>query len=125
MENEEHKKQDKLNIMWWVLLILLITLGIAASYYFNEIPRALCFAGWILLTCVVTIIAAQTVQGKKIWAFAKEARIEMRKVIWPTRQETVQTTIVIAAIVVVMALILWGVDSVLLWLIGWLTGQRG
>ncbi len=57
-----------------------------------------------------------------MWKFAKQARIEMRKVVWPTRQDTVRATAIIALLVLVTALILWGMDSVLLWFIGLLTG---
>jgi preprotein translocase subunit SecE len=50
--------------------------------------------------------------------------MEMRKVVWPTREETMQTTLVVAGMVIILALLLWGMDSLLVWLIGWLTGQR-
>jgi preprotein translocase subunit SecE len=46
-------------------------------------------------------------------------------VVWPTRQETIQTTLVIGAVVVVLALVLWFIDGILVWAVGWLTGQRG
>ena len=51
--------------------------------------------------------------------------VELRKVVWPTRQETIQTTLIVVAMVVVAALILWGLDKVFFWLVAWLTGQRG
>ena len=61
--------------------------------------------------------------GQKVWVFAKQSRMELRKVVWPTRQETIQTTMIVVAMVVVMALVLWGVDSILTWAITWLTGS--
>ncbi len=61
----------------------------------------------------------------RLFAFFKNARAELRKVVWPTRQETLQTALVVVAMVVVLALVLWGLDGVLVWLIGSLTGQRG
>jgi preprotein translocase subunit SecE len=81
------------------------------------------FAGWIILTCVWLWIFYQTFIGKKLFAFAMEARVELRKVVWPNRQETVQTTMIIAALVIVMSLILWGIDSVLMMAVNWLSGQ--
>jgi preprotein translocase subunit SecE len=53
---------------------------------------------------------------------AKEARVEIRKVVWPTRQETTQTTLIVVAVVLVMALVLWGLDSLLGWLISLIVG---
>ncbi|MBP5143215.1 preprotein translocase subunit SecE, partial [Pseudomonas chlororaphis] len=52
----------------------------------------------------------------------KEARTEIRKVVWPTRQETTQTTLIVVAVVLVMALLLWGLDSLLGWLVSLIVG---
>jgi preprotein translocase subunit SecE len=56
--------------------------------------------------------------------FFGESRAELRKVVWPTREETMQTTLVVAVMVIVLSLVLWGMDGLLVWLIGWLTGQH-
>ena len=61
-------------------------------------------------------------QGKRFIAFAKESRVEIRKVVWPTRQETQQTTLVVVAIVLIAALILWALDSLLGWLVSIVIG---
>jgi preprotein translocase subunit SecE len=66
-----------------------------------------------------------TTQGKKALTFIKGARTELRKVTWPTRQETFQTTLVVFVMVVIMALILWALDSLFLWLVSLLTAGRG
>jgi preprotein translocase subunit SecE len=52
----------------------------------------------------------------------KEARGEIRKVVWPTRQETTQTTLIVVVVVLVMALLLWGLDSLLGWLVSMVVG---
>ena len=57
-----------------------------------------------------------------LWSFIQEARIEVRKVVWPTRAETIQSTLAVLGMVVVMGLILWAIDSGLLRLVLWLTG---
>jgi len=57
----------------------------------------------------------QTEKGAWAWNLAKEARVEVRKVVWPTTQETTQTTLIVVAVVIVVALILWGLDSSLSW----------
>ena len=119
--------QDNKNYNWlkWSVVFLLLIAGLIANYHYNSQPWPLRLLGWLFLLALEIGIVLQTSQGKQFLDFARESKIELRKVFWPTRQEVVQTTLVVAAFVVVLALILWGIDSVLMWLIGWLTGQRG
>ena len=67
-------------------------------------------------------VAALTSKGQEFIAFAKEAKLEVRKVVWPTRQETVQTTFIVMIATVITALILWGLDGALFRIVGFLTG---
>lgn len=120
----EQQEKSKLNGLYWIIIIVLIIAGIVANSYYNEVAWALRFVGLLGIAILVIAIASRTIQGKKLWKFSLEARTELRKVVWPTKDETIKTTMVIAALVVCMALILWGLDTVLLWAIGWLTGQR-
>jgi len=69
-------------------------------------------------------IALLTSKGKATVAFAREARTEVRKVVWPTRQETLHTTLIVAAVTAVMSLILWGLDGILVRLVSFITGLR-
>ena len=61
--------------------------------------------------------------GARFLGFLKESRVEVRKVIWPTRQETMQSTLVVVALVFLVGLILWTLDAALFWGISHLTGQ--
>ncbi len=115
----------KLDWLKWLIATLLIIAGLVANYYYNDQPWPLRLLAWLFLLGVVAAITSQTFQGKRALIFARESRMELRKVFWPTRQETMQTTLFVAIMVVVLALVLWGIDSILMWLIGWLTGQRG
>jgi preprotein translocase subunit SecE len=119
--------QQSTNLNWfkWLLVAILFVAGIVANYYYSAQPWPLRLLGWLLLVAVMAAIASQTYQGKAALTFARESRMELRKVFWPTRQETMQTTLFVAAMVVILALILWVIDSGLMWAIGWLTGQRG
>jgi preprotein translocase subunit SecE len=121
----ETQDQPKLDWFKWLIVILLIIAGIVANYYYNSQPWPLRLLGWIFLLGIVTAIAWQTKLGRQAVDFARESRMELRKVFWPNRQETIQTTVFVAIMVVVLALVLWGIDTILMWLIGWLTGQRG
>ena len=60
-------------------------------------------------------VAVQTERGRNTWVLLKEARSEIRRVVWPTNQETTQTTLVVLVLVLIFALILWGLDSLLSW----------
>lgn len=109
----------------WLLVLLLLVAGIVANYYYSHVAWALRAAAGIVLVIIMIIVALQTVRGQQAWGFIKSSRVELRKVVWPTRQETVQTTLIVVAMVVVTALILWGIDALFMWIISWLTGQRG
>jgi preprotein translocase subunit SecE len=66
----------------------------------------------------------QTVKGQNAVAFAKESRTEIRKVVWPTRQEAIQTTGIVLFATFIMSLVMWGLDSTLFWVVGFITGLK-
>lgn len=121
----EQKKGSKKDLALWILIAILLAGGIVAYYYFAEIAWSLRAAAGLVLICIILAIGLQTHQGKQIWIFAKAARGELRKVVWPTRQETIQTTLIVVAMIIIVALILWGIDSILMWLVSWFSGPRG
>lgn len=112
-----------LNNLKWLIAVALLAVGFGANYYFASQPLPLRLIGWLVLIAVVALVVFQTAQGQRLWVFSKEARIELRKVVWPTRQETLQTTLVVVAMVLVMGLFLWAVDSLLLWAVGFLSSR--
>lgn len=119
------EQSTSLDWLKWLVATILFIAGLFGNYYYNYQPWPLRLLGWIILIGIIAAVLLQTRQGKQALEFARESRIELRKVYWPTRQETVQTTLVVGAMVTLLALLLWGIDGVLMWLIGWLTGQRG
>lgn len=106
----------------WILSILLVAGGLFANYYFQQVAWPLRLAGWIVLAFVVLALALTTVRGRQFVIFAKDSRAELRKVDWPTRQETVQFTIGVVIMVIIMSLALWLIDTALLWIVKWFTG---
>lgn len=109
----------------WILVGILLLGGLVLNYYFGQVAVAIQVIGWLVLIAAVAAIGVTTEKGKALLEFARESRTELRKVVWPTRQETVNTTLLVIALVVVMSIFLWGIDSFLLWVVSWLTGQRG
>ena len=66
----------------------------------------------------------QTEKGRTAVTFAKESKTEIRKVVWPTRQEAIQTTAIVLVATLIMSIIMWGLDSVLFWVVGFITGLQ-
>jgi len=108
-----------------VVAVLLVVGGIAAFYYFSDVSRLVRVLGLVAAGIVATFIAAQTGKGRSTLEFAKDTQVEVRKVVWPTRQETVQTTGVVIVVVIVTALFLWVLDLLLGGITRWLMGHGG
>jgi preprotein translocase subunit SecE len=111
---------DKLKIF---LAAACVVGGVAAYYYFAEtalVLRVLMVMGGLVAAGGVAWLSAP---GKEFFAFAQEAWQEAGRVSWPTRKETVQTTLIVFAFVVIMALILFSIDTTLAWIVKLLTGR--
>lgn len=97
--------------------------GLFAYYYYPEWPlpfRVLSVLGGAIAGVGV---AMTSTQGRRLWAFVQGSRIEIRKVVWPTKQETTQTAIAVFVFTLIMAVFFWGLDSFLLWLTKTLVGS--
>ena len=103
---------------------LLFAGGLFAFYYFET--QAPTVVRVLLLLAAIGAAAGigyRTELGQGVWNAITGARTELRKVVWPTRQESVQTTLMIAVVVVIMSLLMWGLDSALLFGVEKLTGR--
>ncbi|WBA82193.1 preprotein translocase subunit SecE [Endozoicomonas sp. GU-1] len=115
--NSEIATPGRLDGLKWGLVAVLVAVGVYGNYYFSAESLLLRVVGLLVIAAVAGFVALQTVKGGAFWTLLKDAKTEIRKVVWPTRQETVQTTLVVVAVVLVMGLILWGLDSLLGWMI--------
>ena len=99
-------------------------LGGLYGYYFYENDVALPLRVLMVLggTAVGITIAMTSAQGQRLWHFIQGSRVEIRKVVWPTRTETTQTAIAVFIFTLIMALFFWALDSGLLWLTRRLVG---
>ena len=101
----------------WIVVFVLVAAGVVGNWYFGDSPflyRALSLVG---LALVAGFAALQTERGQRVWNLAREARTELRRVVWPNRQETTQTTLIVLILILLFALILWGLDSGLSFLV--------
>ena len=107
-----------------LLLAAAIIVGGLYSYYFYELELALPLRVLIVLggAGIGIAIAMTSTQGQRLWHFIQGSRVEIRKVVWPTKQETTQTAIAVFVFTLVMMLFFWALDSGLLWLTRTLVG---
>tara|TARA_B100000959_G_scaffold1203_1_gene1294 strand:+ start:252 stop:620 length:369 start_codon:yes stop_codon:yes gene_type:complete len=112
----------RLDLVKWLLVLAIVVVGVYANSVYATVTLLYRALVGVALAGVVVAIGLQTEKGKAAWDLAKEARVEVRKVVWPTRQETTQTTLIVIAVVIFVALILWALDSSLSWAIQGLIG---
>ena len=120
------------DIVKQALSVVLVVAGVAAFYYFSadhgsfkEVRLLYRVLGLVVVMLMVLGMVLTTAMGKSLWNFALESRQEVRKVVWPTRDETMRTTLLVFAMVFIVGLILWVLDMFLFWGVRYLTGQGG
>jgi len=114
---------NSLDVVKWILAIGLLSIGIVGFYYFSEESLLLRVVILLAITAVSAFIATKTAKGQNSVEFLKAAHLEVRKVVWPSRQETIQTTGIVILMVILVAIFIWLLDSLLMWLVRFLTGQ--
>ena len=124
MANMSAEKSVGTTLDWlkWSIVVALLAGGVVGNWYFQELSLLIRVVAILAAAIVAGLIAVQTERGQGIWTLIKDARTEIRRVVWPTNQETTQTTLVVLVIVLVFALILWGLDSLLSWIVSSIIG---
>lgn len=103
--------------------LLLVAAGIAGYYYLADSATIIRIAPILAGFVLAAVLAWFTAPGKQFYGYSRESVEETKKVVWPTRKETFQTTGIVMLFVVVMALFLWMVDVGLLWVVRVLMGR--
>jgi len=102
--------------------VVLLVAGIWLFYFFEESSLLLRVLGLLAVSGLAIATALLSVPGRQVWNFAVAARTETRKVVWPSRQETIQTTLIVFAMVLVMGIVLWLFDMMLMAIVRAVTG---
>lgn len=123
MNASTEETRSPLDTVKLLVVVALLVAGVYGFYLFADQPLWMRLAGLLVVMGVAVAVALQTAAGRAVWSFASESRSEVRKVVWPTRQETLQTLLIITIAVLLTALFLWAVDSVLFMIVRYLTGQ--
>jgi preprotein translocase subunit SecE len=126
MNTQAEVSVSVLDIVKQVFSVVFIVAGVAAFYYFSGEVRLLYrVLGLLLIVILVSALMLTTEVGRDVWSFVLESKQEVRKVIWPTREETMRTTLLVFAMVTIVGLVLWLLDMLLFWGVRVLTGQGG
>lgn len=111
MTANTEEKVYRLDAIKWLLVVAIVAAGIVGNSHFSAesiLYRAL---GLLVLAAVAVFVALQTAKGAALADVVRGALVELRKVVWPSRQETNQTTLIVLAVVFFMAIVLWLLDT--------------
>lgn len=120
MSVHTEEQGSSLDTVKLVIALALLIAGIAGFYYFETwqgepVSVLLRVLGLLIVGGIGAVVALSSRSGKRLLGFMKDSRLEVRKMVWPTRAETLQTTLMVMVIVLILSIFLWGVDSLLGW----------
>jgi len=120
----ENQPSGSLDVVKWGIVSLLLIASVGGNYVYGEESVLIRAVAIVIAVGIAGLVAMQTEKGRTAVTFAKESRTEARKVVWPTRQEAVQTTGIVLVVTLLMSFLLWGLDSILFWVVGLITGMQ-
>jgi len=103
--------QSALDWLKWLVVVAILGGGVFGNWYYQDQSLLIRVGGLIALAAVALLIAVQTAKGRAAWLLMREARSEIRRVVWPNWDEVFQTTMIVLVLVLVFAFILWLLDS--------------
>lgn len=115
MKSKSAEQSSPLDTIKLLLALAVLIAGVVGFYYFESQSQLIRVPGILGAVLVAVGIFSFTVPGRAFWAVMRDSRTEVRKVVWPTRQEAVQTTLVVLVMVVIVAIFLWLLDMFLGW----------
>jgi preprotein translocase subunit SecE len=113
---------SRFDILKWLMVVSLVAVGVVGNSIYTEQSLLYRVIALLVLALVAGFVALKTEKGRAFFTLFKEAKNEIRKVVWPTRQETLQTTAMVVVVVLLIGLLLWGLDSFLGWTVSSLIG---
>ncbi|MGD8177372.1 preprotein translocase subunit SecE [Marinimicrobium sp. ARAG 43.8] len=122
MNTKAEAKEYRLDPLKWLLVFGLIAVGVVGNSHFSAEPLLYRVLGLLVVAALAVLVSLQTAKGAALWRLMRESMVELRKVVWPSRQETNQTTLIVIAVVVVMSIILWLLDTFFGWVASLIIG---
>jgi len=118
----EKNIETKSNKSYLMLSIGVLITGMILFYYYSDVRLFYRVVGMISVVILSAFIAYQSDFGKLVYSYVTDSRVELKKVTWPTKQETTQTTLGVIFVVIIVGILLWLFDMLLGWAIGTLYG---
>lgn len=112
MNTKTESSASKLDTAKLVLAVIALIAGIVGFHYLEGQPNYLRLAVLLVMVALGVVLVYFTAAGKSLWGFFQDAKTEVRKVVWPTRTETIHTTLIVFVVVLVAALALWLLDTI-------------
>jgi preprotein translocase subunit SecE len=125
METKVEEQATFVDTVKLALAVLILLAGLFSYYYFASSAVLLRAFGVIVAVAAGLGVVFTSFQGQLLWKFIQGARVELRKVVWPTREETIQTTLVVLVFALIGGVFFWLLDLVLLFATSRITGQGG
>ena len=122
MSSKSETLTSKMDTAKLLIAVTLVVVAVVAFYYFEDTSQLARVAGLLVAVGVAIAIAATTAFGGELMGFIQDSRSELRKVVWPSRQETLQVSLAVILMVIIMSIFLWLLDMFLFWLVRLLTG---
>lgn len=122
MSTKSETVNSKMDTAKLALAVTLVLSSVVAFYYFADTSQLVRVVGVLIAVGAAIAITATTVIGAELIGFIQDSRTELRKVVWPSRQETLQVSLAVILMVIVMSIFLWLLDMFLFWLVRLLTG---
>jgi preprotein translocase subunit SecE len=125
MNAKSETQSSRLDTFKLLSAALILGVALVAFYYFSDSSLLVRVIGLLVAVGAAVGISLTTERGATLVGFLQDARSELRKVVWPTRAETLQTSLAVILMVIVTATFLWLLDMFLFWIVKLLTGQGG
>jgi preprotein translocase subunit SecE len=125
METKVEEQATFVDTVKLALAVLIILAGLVGYYYFTNTATLLRAFGVLISVIAALGVLYTSVQGQMLWKFIQGSRVELRKVVWPTREETIQTTLVVLVFALIGGVFFWLLDFFLLFVTSRITGQGG
>jgi len=122
MNAKAEVKSSGMDTVKLLLAVGLLAGAIGLFYYLEEYSTLIRVLSLLLVSGVAIAVGMWSAPGRALWGFAAASRTEVRKVVWPSRQETIQTTLIVFAMVLVVGIVLWLFDMLLLTIVRSVTG---
>jgi len=118
------EKTSARDYLFWSIGLLIVAAGFYGFYQFSgDVIVPVRAAGLLVAIVIAAFVVAQTTRGREFFSFLREADVERRKVVWPTRNETMQTTLVVIVITIIAAIMLFIMDTIFGWVVRQLIGS--